>query len=159
MIYTSVDLIVLVLAVPAGWLLMSAVAAGCAGVSLYRSRHPRSPQTARTKAGRVALEVGVLAIIPLAILAFGLHHWLRWQTEHRHRDEAALWRTLDVLVALQLLPLAWFAWRHIERVWLTLSIGVLAVAYALLSQRLMLRTVGWAASGMPERSAFRPRRT
>jgi len=133
MLFTSISLIVLLLAAPIVWLVLTAIAAACVCMKLYKDRFQTS-SAAKPSITRLAVEAAVLAIIPLSILAYGLIHWLRWESEPRHIDEAHLLHVLDVAVYFQVIPLGWFIWRHTDRPWISAPIGMAFALWTLAAQ-------------------------
>ena len=134
MLYISLSLILLVVAVPPGWLVVTAVVAACLLTRIYKDRrHVPEPPT-RFTTTRFASEASLLAIVPLAMLAFGLLFWRHWETAPAHPNERLLLRTLSGMCILQVVPLGWFIWRHCARISVTTVVSVLAALWTLGAQ-------------------------
>src|SRR4051812_10880587 len=115
MIVNSVSLIVLVLATTLGWILAAMVIGVCLSARQYKKGQLGSSSPIQPPPARFAAEAILLAAVPVAVLAFGLAFWRRWETEPPHPEEAQLLRVLAGIALLQIIPLTWFIWRHCRR--------------------------------------------
>ena len=127
MLFTSLGLIVLVFAVPIGWLAIASVIGTCFGAKVYRNRTNARPASV----GRFASESIVLAAIPLAIVTLGLLFWRDWTVAPRNSHQSLLLGILVGLCVLQIAPLGWFIWRHCGRLTATTSVSVFAALWTL----------------------------
>jgi hypothetical protein len=134
MLFTSLSLIVLILAVPAGWVTIAAVVGACIGAKRYKNRSNMRAAFDALTVRRFASESLVLAVIPLALVSLGLLFWRDWQTAPPHPHQSLLLGILVGLCVLQIAALSWFIWRHCGRLTATTVVSVLAALWTLGAQ-------------------------
>jgi hypothetical protein len=134
MVFNSLTLIVLMVFSPIALLSAAATAGACFAARNFKIKRGAPNSYFQVSTARFALESTLLAVVPMAILAFGQIFWLDWESSPRYSNEKELLRMLTVLCLIQVGPVSWFVWRHCVRSAATMRVAVLTVFWTLSAQ-------------------------
>ena len=122
MLRISVQILPLAALMPQLWGALALLAISAVIASRRRARADIAPW--RAAPFRWTLEMGLLLIVPLLILGWGVYFW---PASGRSPQEAWALRGLALFGVVQVVVALWLMWRHRARLWSTVAVAALTL--------------------------------